>query len=58
MRREQSFFHGEPYGAARFRREHQVLAAALLAAPVETARRLVGDLTTALVGEGYDPFSS
>lgn len=29
MRREQSFFHGEPYGAARFRREQQVLAAAL-----------------------------
>lgn len=58
MRREQSFFRGEPYGAVRFRRELQVLAGALLADPVGTARRLIEDLTTALVGEGYDPFAS
>jgi len=58
MRREQSFLEGEPYGAARFRREHQLLASALVADPVEAARRLVDDLTTALVGEGYDPFAS
>ena len=58
MRREQSFFQGEPYRSARFRREHQLLASALVADPVEAARRLVDDLTTALVGEGYDPFAS
>lgn len=58
VRREQSFFDGEPYQAPHFRREQQVLAAALLADPVETARRLVEDLTTALVGERYDPFAA
>lgn len=58
MVRERSHWGGEPYRARRFRREVQVLAGALLADPVAVARGLVDDLTTALVGQGYDPFAS
>jgi hypothetical protein len=45
-----------PYPTAEYRRSDRALATELAEDPEPAARRLVLDLTDALVGRGYDPF--
>ncbi len=46
---------GKPYASEEYTRELRFIAGLLRDHPEDSARKLVGDLTTALVGEGYDP---
>jgi hypothetical protein len=49
--------HGRPYPTDQFVRQARVTAGQLQDDPRSGARMLVGDLMTALVGEGYDAFA-
>jgi len=49
--------HGRPYPTDEFVRQARFTAGQLRDAPSSGAQELVGDLMTALVGEGYDPFA-
>jgi len=57
FRREQSL-GGSHYPSPSYERCERFMAAQLVEAPVDVARPLTDDLTTALVGEGYDPYVS
>jgi len=57
FRREQSL-GGSHYPSPSYERCERFMAAQLVEAPVDVARALTDDLTTALVGEGYDPYVS
>ena len=48
---------GRPYPRDQFSRQTRFAAGQLEAYPKPSARTLVGDLMTAFVGEGYDPFA-
>jgi hypothetical protein len=45
-----------PYPTQEYRRSERFIASQLADDPEDAARRLVVDLTDALVGRGYDPF--
>lgn len=49
-------FGGSPYPARSYERRERIMATQLVEEPVAVARALTHDLTTALVGEGYDPY--
>jgi hypothetical protein len=55
FKREQGF-GGSCYPSRSYERCERFMATQLVEAPVAVARALTDDLTTALVGEGYDPY--
>jgi hypothetical protein len=56
MRRVELDDLDHPYPTVEYRRSDRALATELADDPEPAARRLVLDLTDALVGRGYDPF--
>lgn len=48
---------GPPYPAAAYERRHRFAAGQLANDPVAIGRALIGDLTTAMVGDGFDPYA-